>query len=86
MRLAEFTDSTTYTSTDTDATDCLKQIERLRTHSVEADDVPFLARPKKQRRQNDRAKLSDKRRTSSVSSQSEITSAALMPEFAVSAA
>jgi hypothetical protein len=73
MRLAEFTDSTTYTSTDTDA-------------SVEADDVPFLARPKKQRRQNDRAKLSDKRRTSSVSSQSEITSAALMPEFAVSAA
>ena len=56
MRLSEFTDSTTCTSTDTDATDCLRQIERLRIHNVEDDDVPFLVHPKKQRPQNDRAK------------------------------
>jgi hypothetical protein len=56
MRLNEFTAD--YISTDADTTDCLRQIERLRTHSVEDDDAPTQPRPK-QCPPHERAKPSD---------------------------
>ncbi len=60
MRLDEFTDPSTYISTDADTKSLLRQIERLWSTNLDDDDVPFPIRPR-QLRQNERTKRSDKR-------------------------
>jgi hypothetical protein len=60
MRLDEFTDPSTYISTDADTKSLLRQIERLWSANLVDDDIPFPIRPR-QRRQNERAKPSDER-------------------------
>lgn len=60
MHLNEFTDPTTYTSTDNDAADCLRQIEKLWPQSIEDDGAPSQLHPKR-RPQNVRPKPLDER-------------------------
>jgi hypothetical protein len=47
MRLNEFTDPRTHTSTDIDVADCLRQIEKLWPQSIEGDGVSCLIHVKK---------------------------------------
>jgi len=60
MRLNEFTDPRTYTSTDGETADSLRQIKKLWPQSIGNDDAASQFCPKR-RPQNDRLKPLDKR-------------------------
>jgi hypothetical protein len=60
MRLNEFTNASTYTSTAAGTANLLEQIERMWRTTIRNDGVPFPPRPKK-RHQNDLPKSSTQR-------------------------